>query len=412
MLMSRLPFRFIFAGLAGFIIFQLFTLVTFAGWLGDVPRSPSGWFHVHLLVLGWATMIAMGAVYQLISVVLQGNIYSERLGYVHFWTFLIGLAGLLVGFYSGQTACIAGFATLTFIGIMLFVWNLAVTLIRAKQWNPITACVASSLAYLLFTGVVGMTMGLNFAFGFAGVWHERLFGTHIWLGTIGWFGLLIVGMSFKLLPMFYLSHGYPERLQYVIFAVWNLGVLVGATSFLCEGGMLWKACGFALVTVAALFYNIHILQIYHKRHKKKPGAGVWWATLSAYWLTALGLVLCVMFVLSPQSVFMEKTILLVSWAYLWGWVALTILGYLSKIAPFLWWTFKYGPLVGKQKVPSMSDLINDRYVGIGMAAIAVCLLVLMSGIGGNWLEVARIGGAAMALCSFAYILLVARVFRR
>jgi hypothetical protein len=119
-----------------------------------------------------------------------------------------------------------------------------------------------------------------------------------------------------------------------------------------------------------------------------------------------------MFVLFPQSVFLEKTIVLVGWAYLWGWVALTILGYLSKIAPFLWWTYKYGPLVGKQKVPSMADLINDRYVGIGMAAIAVSLLLLMAGIGGDWLIVARIGGSAMALCSLAYIQLVARVFRR
>jgi len=410
--MFRLPFSFIFTGIAGFIVFHLLSLGTMAGWIGDVPRGPDGWFRVHLLVLGWATMTAMGAVYQLISVVLQGKIYSERLGFAHYAFFLIGLLGLLAGFRYGQVAWIAGFASMAFLGILLFVWNLLATLIRASQWNPITVSVLCSLVYLTATGLFGMAMGLNFAFGGLSAWHERLFGAHIWFGTIGWFGLLIIGFSFKLLPMFYLAHGYPTRLQHVVLWLWNAGAVVGAAAFLCGGSLLWKGAGFLLITLASIVYNVHILQIRKTRHKKTPGAGVRWATISTGWLALLGITACILCLADPQIVFHEKTILLLAWGYLWGWVAFTILGYMSKIAPFLWWTYKYGPRVGQKKVPSMADLMNERWANASLAVIMASLLILMAGIGFDQMSVIRLGGTALSLFSLAYTALIIRVFTR
>src|SRR5690606_27460707 len=115
-------------------------------------RGPTGWFHVHLFVLGWATMLAMGAVYQLINVILQSQLYSTKLGYVHYVLFTLGLAGLLYGFHQGNTAWIAGFAVLAFCGIVLFVWNIFATLFRAAQWNAITLSAAWAVLYLLLTG--------------------------------------------------------------------------------------------------------------------------------------------------------------------------------------------------------------------------------------------------------------------
>ena len=100
--MSRLPFLFIITGIAGFALFHGASLLSLSGWLGEELRGPDGWFHIHLFVLGWATMLAMGAVYQLINVILQSSLYSERLGYVHYALFSVGLFGLLVGFVRGD----------------------------------------------------------------------------------------------------------------------------------------------------------------------------------------------------------------------------------------------------------------------------------------------------------------------
>jgi hypothetical protein len=253
--MSRLPFLFIITGLIGFVLFHAASLASLTGWL-DVPlRGPDGWFYIHLFVLGWATMLAMGAVYQLINVILQSQIWSERLGYVHYAVFTAGLAGLLVGFMRREIGMIAAFASLVFIGIVLFAWNMAATLFRAAKWDTITVSAALAVLYLVLTGVSGMTMGLNFAFGAWDGLHDRLFGTHIWLGTIGWFGLLITGFSYKMLPMFYLAHHYPTALQKAVLGLWNAGALLGALVFLLDAGNGLLAAALGLVLAALIIYN-------------------------------------------------------------------------------------------------------------------------------------------------------------
>ncbi|MEX1030388.1 MAG: hypothetical protein WDZ91_10175 [Paenibacillaceae bacterium] len=410
--MFRLPFLFIITGIVSFIVFQVLTLFDLASWMGDYPRNPTGWFHVHLLVLGWGTMIAMGAVYQLINVVLQSKIYSQKLGFAHYGFFAVGTTGLLIGFHNMNVQWIAGFATIAFIGIILFAWNMGATLIRAKQWNAVTVSTACSVLYLTLTGLTGMAMGLNFHFNQWGSFHEQLFGAHIWFGTLGWFGFMITGISYKMLPMFYLSHGYPTYLQKIIIILWNAGVIVGATSFLLDWPMIMKWFGLLFIVLAFIVYNIHISLIYKFRHKPNPGNGIVWSIRSARSLAIVGIITLILFLIFPEYMYQSHMIVILGWIYLWGWVAITILSYLSKIVPFLWWTHKYGPLVGKQKIPTMADLINDRYVQYGLCVITFSLLVLLCGLGWNLPDLITIGGSFLAVGSFMYIGLVARVFTR
>lgn len=410
--MFRLPFLFIITGIIGFVLFQTITLFDLAEWIGEHPRGPEGWARIHLLVLGWGTMIAMGAVYQLINVVLQSKIYSEKLGFVHYGFFTAGTTGLIIGFQTMNVAVIAGFATLAFIGILLFAWNMGATLFKASQWNAITISSGSAVAYLVLTGLTGMAMGLNFRFNFWGEIHEQLFGAHIWLGTLGWFGLLITGFTYKMLPMFYLAHDFPKRLQNAILLLWNAGVWVGALAFLFDGAKLILWFGLVLIVLAIAVYNIHLSQIYKHRHKPNPGTGIVWSVRAARMLMITGIVLLPLFLLFPERMLEADIVVLIGWTYLWGWVAMTILGYLSKIAPFLWWTHKYGPRIGKGKIPTMAQLIDDRKVNIGLAGISGALLLMMVGIGFSLSWGVAVGGCLLSLFSLGYILLVARVFTR
>ncbi|MHA0857327.1 hypothetical protein [Paenibacillus sp. CMAA1364] len=414
--MFRLPFLFIITGLISFALFQLFSLFDFASWLtilGDQPRYPTGWFRVHLLVLGWATMIAMGAIYQLIPVVLQNHsLFSKNLGFVHYGFFTVGTIGLLISFQSMQVMSIAIFATLAFIGILLFAINIGVTLVRAKKWNSITISVACSVFYLVLTGTSGMLMGMNFYFDQWGDFHEQLLGAHICFAAIGWFGLLITGFSYKMLPMFYLSHGHPEILQKLVISLWNAGVLVGATSFLLNGPGWLKWTSLLLVVLALITYSIHLSQIVAHRHKPNPGIGMKWAYSSAHALTLIGICLVILIPFIPDIMEQSRMIVILGWLYLWGWVGLTLLSYLSKIVPFLWWTHKYGPLIGKEKIPTMTDLIDDRYVHIGLSVIVSSLFVLTIGLSWNQPWLTSIAGSLLALSSLLYISLVANVFRK
>ncbi|MDU4697279.1 MAG: hypothetical protein E6Y08_15800 [Paenibacillus sp.] len=408
--MSRLPFLFIVTGIFGFVLFHATSLMSLTGWIGDDIRGPAGWFQVHLFVLGWATMLAMGAIYQLINVILQSNIYSERLGYVHYALFTVGLFGLLFGFIQGDTYWIGGFATLAFSGIVLFVWNMAVTLLRARSWNAITISTSCAVFYLLLTGLSGMAMGINFATGLYNDLHENLFGTHIWLGTLGWFGLLITGFSYKLLPMFYLSHDYPNRLEYVVLALWNAGVLLGATSFLFGLPTGYKVAALLLIVSAVLCYNIHLLEIRSKRHKRSPGVGIEWTVTGSQIFAIFAVTFAGRALVSPEQLLDTHTVLTAGWVYLSCWVSFTVLGYVSKIVPFLWWTHKYGKQVGRPGTPVLADLLDERKAHLGLSLILCANLTVLVGLVIGWPIVIAVGGVALSIVSVAYIALIALVF--
>ncbi|MCF7753634.1 hypothetical protein KQ941_04185 [Paenibacillus xylanexedens] len=410
--MSRLPFLFIITGIFGFVMYHAFSLLSLTGWLGDELRGPEGWFHAHLFVLGWATMLAMGAVYQLIHVILQSNIYSLVLGYCHYVLFSIGIMGMLYGFIRADVIWIASSATLALSGILLFGWNMAVTLFRASQWNPVTISAACSCLYLVLTGLSGMLMGLNFAFGDWNGLHERLFGAHIWMGTLGWFGMLITGFSYKMLPMFYLSHDYSIRLQKVVLVLWNAAVITGVVAFLTgiKGGLLWFAL--LLLTVALLFYVYHLEQIQEKRHKSNPGPGIRWSVYVSRAFAAYAVALLIYSAQGTELLLHPRVVLLSGWVYLGGWVSLTILGYASKIVPFLWWTHKYGKQAGRPGTPLMAGMLSERNVHWGMLAMVTGSLLLVSGILINLAEVMMVGGTILSLVSIVYITNIALVFRR
>ena len=410
--MSRLPFLFIFAGIIGFVLFHVSSLISLVGWISDYLRGPTGWFHIHLIILGWATMIAMGAVYQLIHVILQSKIYSEKLAYFHFGFFTLGVSGLLYGFIRGELLWIAVFATITLIGIFLFAWNMCVTLFRAAQWNAITISTACAVLYLFLTGLSGMAMGLNFAFNEWNTLHERLFGAHIWLGTLGWFGMLITGFSYKMLPMFYLAHGFPTRMQYTTLSLWNLGVLTGAASFLFEWDFWTEWIALLLITLATITYNIHISQVYKHRHKRYPGSGIAWSVYSCRALALFAALMLINLLRHPQDLLTAKFVTITGWIYLAGWVAFMILCYLSKIVPFLWWTHKYGSQVGKPGTPTMSGLLGEKGVHIGLSALAFSLLLLFAGLMFDFQTFVLIGGIGFSVFSLGYISLIALVFTR
>lgn len=410
--MSRLPLYFIVTGMIGFIVYQAISLLSLAGWITEELRGPKGWFHIHLFVLGWATMLAMGAVYQLIPVIVQTNVYSERLGYFHYFVFTAGLGGLLYGFMTSQIDWIGLGATVAFIGILAFGWNMAVTLRRASRWNAITISAACAIAYLVLTGLSGMLMGINFATGWWVDGHDNLLGAHIWMGTIGWFGLLITGFSYKMLPMFCLAHNYSTKPQSIVLLLWNAAVILGVIAFLTDGAprLIWYAL--LLLAAAVATYNAHLLFIRRSRHKRHPGSGIQWSVYGSWAFGVLLLAYLIYGFVSPERLLRADAVRVAGWLYLGGWVSFTILSYASKIVPFLWWTHRYGKQAGKPGTPLMADMLNDKLVKFGLSAIAVTTLLVTAGLGCDSQWLVQCAGTILSLCSLVYISLTALVFTR
>ncbi|MCQ6277865.1 hypothetical protein [Bacillus sp. EB600] len=358
----KLPFSFIFFSLLALVMSQILLITN--GQLMAVGsfRIPAIWSAAHLLILGWALMTAMGAMYQLVPVTFLTKIWSDKFGFIQFVVTAIGIvsfAGML--YWSPQNAILPGI--LTFLGILMFIFQMVMTLKNQSKPTILTAFVGTSLVCLFLTIALGITLIYCLKTGFGAASYQALFRTHLLMGVTGWFTCLIFGFSYKMVPMFSLSHGFPMIQARYVFGFYLSGLIVSSLSFFMESSWLIKL-GFFLLLIGFSIFSYHISIIIKKRLKKKLDKPFFFALLAILFANIIHLAA---FVLLWTRSFNDLIGPMV-YSYLLLWIVLSILGYLYKIVPFLWWTHKYSKEMGKHSVPTLKEMMNEK--------IAVPLFIL------------------------------------
>jgi len=79
-----------------------------------------------------------------------------------------------------------------------------------------------------------------------------------------------------------------------------------------------------------------------------------------------------------------------------GWLGLTTLGQLYKIMPFLVWSHRFAPKMGRERVPLLQDMYPLRVAQVGFALLAAGLVAATCGIPADWLPAIQTG---FALCT-------------
>jgi hypothetical protein len=396
---------------SGLILF----IAAMAAAVGFVPsfirlhsmRGTEGAILAHLLLLGWATMISMGASYQLTQVILRTSIFSRSLGTVHWAAFTIGVLLMAAGFYAGHPwFAVGGSAVLA--GVLLYILNLLTTFIRRREWNIYILGVGLSLLSLLMTVLMGLQMGTGANIFGIQPEYDDAFASHLWFGLGGWLAGLIIIYSFKMLPMFLVSAKRPDALSYGIVTAFHLGVWLNAAAEWADRRWVEDA-GFALIVLAGGGFVYTILQIRKQGRSRLPMGTVRipFALVPASY--ALFLLWGIWKRLYPDGAAMSDE----AWiAFLViGWFSASILGYLARIFPFLWWAHRFK---NKDKKPfsiPLSEMLPER-------RMAGELFVFLGGVslvcGGMLTGIPALAAAAQGialLAAFVYIVELLRVFR-
>ena len=319
----------------------------------------------HLFVLGWIASIVMGAMYQLVPVALETKLHSERLARWHFVLHLVGFAGMVWMFWVWDMKQVGHFGCLFAAGVGLFVYNLARTLATIPRWNVIAAGLASALFWLSLTVLAGLFAASAKCWPQINPFHPiALMHAHAHLGGLGVFVMLILAVSYKLVPMFALSEVQSPRRAWWSIGLLNAGLL-GLFPTISLGSA-WKLA-FALVIVAALaLYGVELMAILRARKRRSLDWGL------KYFLTAIALLVPVSalaIILSlpdlPMTAFIAQLENVYGFLALIGVVTFAILGMLYKIVPFLVWYASYSRQIGRAKVPSLADLYSARLQAIG-----------------------------------------------
>ncbi|WP_066834783.1 hypothetical protein [Rufibacter ruber] len=362
----------------------------------------------HVAVLGWATMVIFGALYQLLPVVLEGRLYSEKLALCTFAFLGTGTILLAYSFWFFKVGLPMHLAACClFLSFLLFNLNLIQTARKAPKWTIEADFIVTSAVWLLLTGFIGLLMSVNLSRPFLPQDHVHYLQLHAHIGMAGWFLLLIIGVGAKLIPMFLLAH-------------------VEGTKQLTWSYNLINA-GLGLFIIDHLFLHTPLLPLYALLVGGGVGAFLlflWEAkktrqradldlgmqqTFVALGLLVLPLLLALVVgsgVALPMPL-LSSLYLVYGLTVFLGFITALILGQTFKTLPFIVWMHAYEDLVGRYKTPLPKDLYNHSLLRWQNISYLLGFVVLVTGVLLREPQLILAGAIALTL---AAVLFTANVF--
>ncbi len=351
---------------------------------------------VHLALLGWVTILAVGVLYQMLPVIQQAALWGEASGPFVLGGLAIGTAGLAVGFWTFRVPWLIAGGTLVVAALVVFLVAMAGTLRRVTAWNMKGVYVAFALGYLALTIILGLAMALDFRFGFLGPALGRLLVVHVHLGVIGWLTVLVVGVSYQLVPMFGLAHGYSERPAWLVLVLLNFGLLTLAMAVLMDTTLLIKALAALPVLAGVALYVGDMVRIIRRRMRRRMDISLRYMLASLVYLLAAAATGVGLLLRLPA----ERWAIAYGYLAIAGWVGLVVIGMAHKIVPLLVWHVRFGGRLGLEKVPLPNDLLSER---LGLVVLGLWNVGVVGTTVGSVTRVAvvvQVGSAMVALAAW------------
>lgn len=313
----------------------------------------------HIATLGFITMIIFGAMFQLVPVVLEVKLFSSALAEIQFWIYLIGVILLVYKFWNFDSSLsfIVPALMLSF-SIIIFSINIILSMINVKNWNITGTYLASAIFWLLITALAGYLLSKNLDKPFIKINHLQYLNLHAITAYAGWVGMVIMGVSFKLFPMFTLSHGYKMILAKISFVLTNLGLLGINWIMHYPDTKFYNVLFGSLIYFGFILYIIQIYIVFKNRIRKKLDIGLKFSVVA---LIMMGFVSSMNFSFLFFNYELITNLTLVYGILVTiGTFGMLIVGQMYKIVPFLVWYHKYSSKAGLENVPLLKDMFNEK----------------------------------------------------
>lgn len=358
----------------------------------------------HIMALGWGTMIILGASHQLVPVLIEGKLYSNKLAYASFVLAALGIPLLVCGFYvfdMGWPAKWGGRFVL--LAIIAYLINLALSMAKSKQGNVHAVFVFTAALWLLATATLGLMLVYNFTYPLLPKNSLDYLPLHAHIGIIGWFLLLVIGIGSRLIPMFLISKYNNIRQLWWIYGLINGGLLTFIFIFIYSYSKLLLIIPLFAVTAAIFLFANFCYKSYKQRIRKKVDEQMKVSLLSVLMMLLPVIFLFIIIILLVISR-RENINLIITYGFIifFGWITAIVLGMTFKTLPFIIWNKVYHHLAGKGKTPNPKDLFSST-VYKWMSAVYISGFVLFTaGILFHSIIILQSAAMLLVITSFLY----------
>ena len=351
------PLRF-FAAAPLFLMIAALMLVSGTDNPFSDPHTPALLAATHCITLGFMAIIMVGAMQQILPVVVGSPMPASQLtAWITFLSLTLGALLLPAGFMLGQPLLlnlawpILALAFLTFISASL------ISLARSPAHNATKTAIVLSIFALGGAIVLGTLLAHGYAAGSL-LPYSRLAAGHVSLALGGWVMLLIVGVSYQVVPMFQLTPNYPKWLTSALAPAIFVVLLLNMLSLLLEPEQHWIAVvAHGLFWLAAGCFAVATLRLQRQRRRRVADA-----TLSFFRLGMIALLCAAVLALAtPFLPVIDRFGTFTAVVFLLGFAMSLMHGMLYKIVPFLVWfhLFRGGVKAG---IPNMKEIIPEPWM--------------------------------------------------
>lgn len=403
LLPATVPFRFFAAAL----VFHVAAWAALLAGAGDLPGYAGGPGPVlaglHLATLGVLAMTAMGAAFQMLPVATRKPIRSERLCRLTFWLFAPGVALLTHGMGAAQGWAMAGGGALAAAGLVLFGILVADNLRQITDMKIITANAWVAVASLAAVTLLGLLLLGDFWGGILPD-HGAAAATHGLLAGYGFMGMLALGFSNILIPMFTLARSLPQKPGRIAAALSGLALALAAAGLLT--GLPVVAAVAVLPGLAAAALHLRAMAQAIKTGMRRNRDTAFRLFHLAWALLPAGLV-----VGGAAALGLWPGVTGPLWGLLlvFGWLLTFLTGVLQRIMPFLASMHS----VGRSAKPALvSALTAERPLFAHFLGHAAALLLIAAGLLTGQVWPVRLGALAGLAGALSFALFGIQLWRR
>ena len=316
----------------------------------------------HAITIGIFAFVMFGALTQMLPVLTGTKIYKVKLVTTlsHFML-VVGLLSMILGLKLTNNTL----STLAYLllgsGFFIMILSIANALRSVKHFTATVKGMTASLVFAFFITILGVMMLFEYATGNIGERHHIYANIHSVWAIFGFSGLLIIGVAFQVLPMFYVAPHFKRFCKKRVVVLISIGLLI----WLVFNSLYDEYSLYAKLWIATFFWAFATTVWLKFNRRKRPVSDVtvWYWRASSIFLT-LGSFLWIF-----DEFFKHEYIVMVGILIGGGFVLSIMLGMLYKIVPFLIWFHLNG--MGYMKIPTINEMIDKD-----LAKIQFVLLIL------------------------------------
>jgi hypothetical protein len=322
----------------------------------------------HAITIGFFGFVMLGALTQMLPVLAGAKIPNVKFATKYSHVLLsLGIIFMLMGLLQNKT--LFSSVALVFLGsgFMIILTSIAVAIKGVTNFTPTVKSMANSIIFAFLTLFMGLFLLYSYSTGNISELHATIANIHSVFGIFGFAGILIIGVSFQVLPMFYVAPKFKAFCKKRVIWLIPAGLILWAVLNIFNDT-------YALVAKLwiTLFFWAFATTVWKKlNNRRRPisDVTVWYWRSASIFLT-LGAFLWIF-----DEYFKHEYIVMVGILIGGGFIMSIVTGMLYKVVPFLVW-FHLNAM-GYMQIPTMNEMINKNLAKLQFILFITSLIGLI-----------------------------------